>query len=79
MANAGKLKLIQQILRDHPEWIVQTLAYLEERQSTQQTDNAQRSLALDSLLADLMNQLPDLPSFQDEPLAIQQALRDEWR
>lgn len=30
-------------------------------------------------LADLMQQLPNLPTFQGDPVEIQQALRDEWR
>lgn len=30
-------------------------------------------------LADLMQQLPELSTFQGDPVEIQQALRDEWR
>ncbi|MCB1765916.1 MAG: helix-turn-helix domain-containing protein [Candidatus Competibacteraceae bacterium] len=30
-------------------------------------------------LAELMRQLPELPAFQGDPLAIQQAMRNEWR
>ena len=34
----------------------------------------------DELLIDLVNDLPEFPSFADQdPLKLQQALRDEWR
>jgi hypothetical protein len=38
-----------------------------------------RQSSKSELLADLAENLPDLPSFQGDPVAIQKALRDEWR
>jgi hypothetical protein len=30
------------------------------------------------LLADIMQELPELPTFKGDPLILQQSLRDEW-
>lgn len=32
----------------------------------------------DELLVDVIKNLPDLPSFRGDPVAIQRAMRDEW-
>ncbi len=34
--------------------------------------------ANDNMLADMIDSLPDLPTFKGNPLDIQKAMRDEW-
>ena len=66
--------------------IFETVQALDEKAAQEVLDFAeflrqklQPRLTEGESLVDLMNQLSDLPSFKGDPLAIQKALRDEWR
>jgi predicted transcriptional regulator len=68
-------KLLSQLMRqskaDASQLIKQALTcYLD----TKQTDQAKQP----ELMTDIIATLPSLPTFAGDPLAIQQALRDEW-
>ena len=68
----------------------QLLAQLMEREHTDAPQAVKKALTgyLDALkaqqgqsrelLADIIATLPDLPSFEGDPVAIQKAMRDEW-
>jgi hypothetical protein len=69
-------------LEDETALVLNKLAISEHLQPEQLIKKLLDSYAAASknseLLIDIVNELPDLPSFKNDPLAIQNALRNEW-
>jgi len=69
-------------LEDETALVLNKLASYEHLQPEQLIKKLLNSYAASSkkseLLIDIVNELPDLPSFKNDPLAIQNDMRNEW-